>query len=195
MSDAIAQYFALLQKWNQRMNLTAVRSWEDFEERHLRDAEELAPLIGDARTLIDLGCGAGVPGILLKILRPECHVTLLDATRKKVAFCEAAIRDLGLAGISAEQGRAEGAAEQGRLGTFDAVVSRATWALRDYLAVARPYCRSGGALFALKGPRCEEELEAAAEIIISHGYNLRKRQNYTLAGVGGARTILCFEIK
>ncbi len=195
MSDQIAQYFALLQKWNRRMNLTAVQSWEEFEGRHLRDAEELAPLLGDAQTLVDLGCGAGLPGILLKILQPECDVVLLDATRKKVAFCEAAIRDLELTGILAEQGRAEEVAVQERLGSFDAIVSRATWSLRDYLTVARPYCRAGGALFALKGPRCEDELAAADEIIASAGYQLRKRHDYAIVGDGGARTILCFETK
>ena len=112
------------------------------------------------RKVLDIGSGAGFPGLVLKIADPSLEVTLLDSREKRVFFLRHVLRTLGLGeGISAIHGRAE-ALLPGYANAFDCVVSRAFSALSTFLALAGPYTRQGGFIIAMKGPRGREEAEA-----------------------------------
>ena len=192
MEEAIREYFELLKKWNRHINLTAADDEERFESTHVEDARFLLAHLGNAGTLIDLGSGAGIPGMLVKIWRPDIEVTLLDSTRKKVSFCGEAIRRLGLAGIRAAWGRAEDERMRRALGVYDVVVSRATWELGEFLEMALPYAAEKGRIIAMKGPRWEEELSAAAGVLEKTPLALEGAHPYSLPG-GKTRCILVFE--
>ncbi|MFH0798894.1 MAG: 16S rRNA (guanine(527)-N(7))-methyltransferase RsmG [Pseudomonadota bacterium] len=191
MKDLIRQYFEILEQWNRKINLTAIEGWEAFRDKHLEDALPILPHLGAAKTLLDIGTGAGIPGIILKIARPDIEVTLLDSTRKKVSFCDEAIRRLGLTGIRAVRGRAEDKSVVAALGRFDLVVSRATWDLAKFLKIALPYIADGGRCIAMKGKQWHEELEAAAPRIATNTIALDGTHPYRLRG-GEERCLLVF---
>ena len=192
MDDSLRRYYELLVKWNRQINLTSVDDEAGFRSAHAEDAHALLAHLGTARTMLDLGTGAGIPGLLVKIWRPALEVTLVDATRKKIAFCDEAIRQLRLSGIRAVWGRAEDARMQKELGTFDLVVSRATWELKAFLPLALPYVAAGGRAIAMKGPRWDEELAAAAKVLAGGAFALVGTHPYVLPG-GQARCLLVFE--
>lgn len=158
-------FIELLLKWNEKINLTAITDPGEMRIKHIEDSLALLPYIKDAKTILDLGSGAGFPGIPLKMERPSLDVTLLEATRKKVSFLQAAIAQLGLKGITAVCGRAEDPAVIERLGTFDVVVSRATWELGRFIPLALPYLCPSGKIVAMKGAKWEEELSSARKTL------------------------------
>lgn len=192
MDDSLRRYYELLVKWNRQINLTSVDDEAGFRSAHAEDAHALLPHLGDAHTVLDLGTGAGIPGILLKVWRPALEVTLVDATRKKISFCDEAIRQLRLSGIRAVWGRAEDAKVREDLGRFDLVVSRATWDLREFLSIALPYVGEGGRVIAMKGPRWDEELAASAKTLVGGELSLIGTHPYVLPG-GQSRCLLVFE--
>jgi 16S rRNA (guanine527-N7)-methyltransferase len=144
-------YFRLLVKWNKAYNLTAITKRDEVFEKHFIDS--LAPLdiLPAKGRLLDIGAGAGFPGIPLKIVRPSLSVTLLDAVDKKCLFCEAVVRELGLKDIDVVHGRAEDKAVTTKLGKFDVVISRATFKLPELVKMAVPYLKDGGKMIAMKG--------------------------------------------
>jgi len=156
-------YLAELVEWNRKINLTAIRDEEGIIVRHFLDSIAVHTCLGSAETLLDIGAGAGFPGIPLKIVRPSLDVVLLDSVGKKVAFMRNVVRVLGLKGIKAVHGRVEAPdlIAQYR-GGFDVVLSRAFAHLNDFLTVAAPYTRDGGRIIAVKGPRGGEELKEGA---------------------------------
>ena len=183
MDQTISKYFFLLKKWNRSIRLvSSAESEDEFRKRHVRDVEELLPLLVGIDTMIDIGTGAGLPGILIKILRPEIEVVLLDSIRKKISFCEEAIRSLGLTGIRAVVGRAEDEGVRSDLETFDAVISRATWNMANYIKISSCYMdrERGSRLIALKGAHWREELAEAENVIDKQGLMLDNVHEYTL---------------
>jgi len=191
MSDKIKKYFDLLMKWNSRINLTSVSDFETFQKKHIDDAKALVPHLDNAKSLIDLGSGAGLPGILIKIEKPKIDIVLLEATKKKVSFCEEAIRQLGLKNILAVWGRAEDEGLMRGLGAFDVVVSRATWNLTDYLGVASRYLGSGGICIAMKGAKWRDELVRAEKVLEENGLIHEDAVEYDLKD-GEKRCLLIF---
>ncbi|MBI4126264.1 MAG: 16S rRNA (guanine(527)-N(7))-methyltransferase RsmG [Deltaproteobacteria bacterium] len=177
-----AKFIHLLLKWNQKINLTAITDPDEIRIKHIEDS--LAPLhyIKGATTLLDLGSGAGFPGIPLKIARPDLRVVLVEATRKKVGFLNHAIAELKLTDIVAVHARAEvvGAVREPPLRQpFDVVVSRATWELESFIPLALPYLAPSGTIIAMKGAKWKEELASAKEVLAhaqltasSHPYHL-----------------------
>jgi len=164
-AEKFAAYRALLVEANRTMNLTRIS--EDPEEAVDRDAlDALAPLraaglMDSVRTLIDVGSGAGVPGIVLAIALPNVRVTLLDATQKRVGFLMEVVGKLGLSAV-ALHARAEDAARDPALrDAFDCATARAVAPLNLLAELALPFVRPGGFLAAYKGPALEDELPAA----------------------------------
>lgn len=186
------RYLALLIKWNARFNLTALTKPDEIRARHFDDSLEPLPFLRDCSTLIDLGSGAGFPGIPLKIANPQLDIVLLDATRKKIAFCSEVIRTLNLVGIRAIQGRAEDPSVQSSVGTFDAVISRATWPLPHFIALSFPYLGENGILIAMRGLHWKQELESSGAIIEQHGLELADTHPYTV-GNNETRCLLIFK--
>lgn len=167
-----ARYRDLLLEWNTRFNLTAVREPDEVERRLFLDALAMIPVIDhvlarcDLRRdrparLIDVGSGAGIPGLVLKIARPTLDVTLIDATGKKVAFMNAVIEDLRLAAARAVHGRAEELArDEAFRERFDLATARAVASLPTLLELVMPFLDVGGYAFFPKGMQIDEELRA-----------------------------------
>jgi len=164
----VGRYFAYLDRLlatNETTNLTAVRDADEAISRHLEDSLELTKELETLRSgkVVDLGTGGGLPGIPLAIARPDLAFLLVDSREKKIAFVDATARELGLSNVRAVANRAEslGATGSKDRAAHDAVVSRALAPLPVLLELAIPLLRVSGALFAVKGERWAEELEAA----------------------------------
>ena len=138
--DALARWAELLETWNRRIALTTIVEPRAIAERHLLDASLVAIDPAPGERLVDVGAGAGVPGLVVAVLRPELQVTLVERVAKKVAFLRAAVDALSLANVTVQ--RTDLAALP--VGTFDRAVSRALMAPAEWLAAARPLVRSGG---------------------------------------------------
>ena len=145
----------LVAKWNRVHNLTAVREPEQMVVVHLLDSLSLLPHLGEARTLLDVGSGAGFPGVPVAIARPDLRVTLLDSSHKKGTFLEQARTELALANVRVVCERVEEFQPESR---FDVVVSRAFADLGDFVAQAQHLVAPGGRMLAMKGVYPFEEI-------------------------------------
>jgi len=152
----LIQYLALLFKWNRAYNLTAVREPAEMVSRQLLDSLSILPWLQGPRVL-DVGTGAGLPGIPLAIARPELNFTLLDSNGKKVRFVRQAILELGLSNISAEQQRVERFHPPA---PFDTITSRAFAELKDFVSLTAPLLAPGGQWLAMKAVLAGEESRA-----------------------------------
>ena len=159
---AMAAHLELVAKWNRVHNLTAVREAGQMVVLHVLDSLSLLPYLAGAKSLVDVGTGAGFPGIPLAIARPDLEVTLLDSSRKKCTFLEQAKTELGLANVTVACERVE-TWKPGR--GFDVVVSRAFADLSDFVTQARHLVATGGRLLAMKGVYPFEEI---ARVPASH---------------------------
>jgi 16S rRNA (guanine527-N7)-methyltransferase len=161
-------YLKELKRWNRKINLTSVTTDSGIITRHFLDSLTLLSHLKGLKRLLDIGSGAGFPGIPIKIAMPEVELTMMDSVEKKVYFLRHIIRRLGLKGAEAIRARAEDREVCERLkGSFDCVTSRALSGLGDFFRLAMPYLSTGGAVIAVKGPGVRDELEAVK------GYNPR----------------------
>ncbi len=163
--QAFERYGSLLLTWNERINLTGLQDWDEIQRRLLVESLALLPWVDRACPasqpcrVIDVGSGAGIPGIPLKIVRPWLHLTLLEATRKKVRFLELVIRELQLRDAVAIHERAENLAhDPAHRGRYDLVTARALAALPTALELTLPFLRLGGLALFPKGIAVEHEL-------------------------------------
>ena len=150
----LLNYLALLNKWNTAYNLTAVREPQKMVSHHLLDCLAAVPHI-EALSIVDVGSGAGLPGIPLAIAREEWQVTLLDGSHKKTAFLRQAAIELKLANVDVRCERAENFQPREK---FDCVISRALSDLTEYVELAGHLCKSTGTVVAMKGVYPNEEL-------------------------------------
>lgn len=199
MSDEHAvnfeQYLGLLLKWNRAYNLTAIGDPIEVYEKHFADSAVPLHFIAKGAKIVDIGTGAGFPGIPIKILRDDVNVTLVEATAKKVSFCEHVIRELGLKGIKIVNGRAEDAKTVEKIGRFDVVISRATLQLPSFVKVGAPYIKNGAVLIAMMGAGWSDDLEMALPQIKRRGLKLVKVHEYVLPISQSKRALLIFEKK
>lgn len=149
------RYLDLLEKWNRVYNLTAIRGRERMVTHHLLDSAAILPYVKGPRVL-DVGSGAGFPGIPLAIANAELQVTLLDANHKKTAFLRQAVAALGLANATVESERVESWRTSAR---FETIVSRAFSELGEFVAATRRLLAPGGIIAAMKGVYPREEIE------------------------------------
>ncbi|SFU49946.1 16S rRNA (guanine(527)-N(7))-methyltransferase RsmG [Halomonas korlensis] len=149
----------LLHKWNRAYNLTAVRSPEEMVSRHLLDSAAVLPHLSGL-SLLDVGSGAGFPGLVLAILKPDLAVSLLDSNGKKVRFQRQAVMELGLTNITPVQARVETFE-----GQFDQLISRAFASLEDFMGLTEHLLAPGGQWLAMKGPAVEDELAVLPEAV------------------------------
>jgi 16S rRNA (guanine527-N7)-methyltransferase len=151
----MAQHVALIEKWNRVHNLTAVREPEQMAVLHVLDSLALVPHVLSARTLLDVGAGAGFPGIPVALARPELEVTLLDSSHKKATFLEQAKAELKLANVAVACERVETWKPGHR---YDVVASRAFADLSDFVGLAGHLLAPGGRILAMKGVYPYEEI-------------------------------------
>jgi 16S rRNA (guanine527-N7)-methyltransferase len=174
--DMLGRYGDLLERWSGRANLVGDASSETVQRRHflesialgaaLREREVLRP----ASAVIDVGAGAGFPGLVLKIVWPGIRLALLEATAKKTAFLAAVVDTLALDDVRVITGRAEDAAHNPELrGAYDLVVARAVAPLPALLELTLPFAKVGGRVVTPKGARAEAEVAAAAEALRTLG--------------------------
>lgn len=140
--------------------LVGPREVERIWERHILNSGVVAELLADGESVVDIGSGAGLPGIPLAIARPDLAVTLVEPMLRRTDFLESAVADLGLA-VRVVRGRAEDAGVPDRVGRADAIASRAVASLEKLARWSLPLLRPGGRMLALKGERAEAELEEA----------------------------------
>jgi 16S rRNA (guanine527-N7)-methyltransferase len=181
---AFASYAAELASWNERVNLTAIIRPDEIYLRHFLDSLSCALHWGDQpQSLIDIGSGAGFPGLPLKILRPALRLTLLESVAKKAAFLEHMVGLLGLEGVTVRAMRAEGAGrDPAHRGRYDVATARAVAELRVLAEYGLPLLRVGGRLLAPKGAAAREEVQAAAPALAALGGELVGVQPVALPG-------------
>jgi 16S rRNA (guanine527-N7)-methyltransferase len=156
--EQLIRYVELLTHWNSAYNLTAVRDPEEMISRHILDSLVIAPFI-TAKHLLDVGTGAGIPGIPLAIIKPEMHVDLLDSNGKKTRFLQQAKTELGLNNIRIFQARAE----HHKSGLYTQIISRAFASLVDFVECTETQLVADGQWLAMKGQFPAEELQALAD--------------------------------
>ena len=197
---ALARYRDLLLDWNTRVNLTAVREPAAFERLHLVDAVGLLRAVSQPdlaqSQLVDVGTGAGLPGIPLAILAPGLRLTLVEATGKKVAFLRAAIEDLGLEGVEAVHGRAEELAHRPELRErFDLATARAVAELPALLELCLPFLRRGGRFLAPKKIGIEDEIRTAARALRTLGGELAGQVPLGLPGLEDRQVVIVRKVR
>ena len=165
-------YYEELVEWNKRINLTAITAYDEVQLRHFLDSLTLVPALEDMPwakgdfALLDVGTGAGMPGIPMKLFLPRIRLVLLDSVAKKTAFLKHVTAKLGLEDVEIVTGRAEEVAHQSDYREkFELVVSRALSRLSTAAELTLPFCRQGGFFIAQKKGAIEEELNRAAGAI------------------------------
>lgn len=163
-TDQFMQYLSLLLEWNEKMNLTAITDPVEVVQKHFIDCISVLPHLDlqGGETMIDVGTGAGFPGVPLKIANPALQVTLLDALQKRLTFLDTLTQSLDLYDVTLVHSRAEDGGQNPDLREqFDLCVSRAVANLAVLLEYCLPFVKVGGKLAALKGPDAAQEIEQA----------------------------------
>lgn len=183
--EQFMQYYELLIEWNSFMNLTAITEFDEVMKKHFVDSVSLVRAISDITekqySLIDVGTGAGFPGIPLKIMFPDLQVVLLDSLNKRVNFLNEVINKLELTGIEAFHGRAEDFAKNIKYReSFDLCVSRAVANLATLSEYCLPFVKIGGKFVSYKSEKIIEEYEGAKEAIRILGGKYENQEEFTL---------------
>lgn len=192
--EPFSRYCYLLQEWNQRMNLTAITGDREVFLKHFLDS--LLPLtlweLPQGARLIDVGTGAGFPGVPMKLARPDLDLTLLDSLQKRLNFLEALCGELGLSARLLHARAEDAGRNQSTREKYDAATSRAVASMALLAEYCLPLLRVGGVLLCLKGSGGIEEAREGAAAIQACGGALREIKEYALPG-GDKRTLLVVE--
>ena len=195
MLSRFEQYCCMLLDWNQRMNLTAIKEPEAVAVRHFADSLTLLACceVSPGASVIDVGTGAGFPGVALAIARPDLRLTLLDSLNKRLLF----LKELtGKIGVQAQliHSRAEEAGRGKQREQYDLATARAVAPLNLLCEYCLPFVRVGGIFAAMKGPDVQEELDGAQRAIALLGGKVEKICPFTLSD-GSGRTIVLIKKK
>ena len=193
--DKFYYYYEILNEWNKVMNLTAITELEDVIYKHFIDSLSLVMAvkeIGERESnLIDVGTGAGFPGIPLKIIFPKISVVLLDSLNKRVRFLHEVIEKLNLTEIEAVHGRAEDFG-QDRIyrEKFDYCVSRAVANMATLSEYCVPFVKTGGIFVAYKSGKVQEEMERGRKAVEIFGGKIEKVEKFILSGTDAERELV-----
>lgn len=193
LSDAqlaqLIDYLALLVKWNAVYNLTAVRDPAQMITQHLLDSLAAVPAFADAKRVLDVGAGGGLPGIVLAIwakeARPDMQISMIDTVHKKTAFLTQVKAELGLANVTVYTARVEQLQVQEK---FDVITSRAFAELADFVNWSGHLLKEGGRFIALKGVLPNEEI-----VRLPSGWKVRGVQPLTVPGLNAERHLIFIE--
>ena len=187
------RYYEMLIEWNEKMNLTAITEAQEVAVKHMVDSLTALEtgLFTAGCTVIDVGTGAGFPGLPLKIYRPDLKLTLMDSLQKRVGFLEAVVEELGLQEVACVHARAEeGARNKAYREQFDIAVSRAVARLPILAEYCLPFVRRGGHFLALKGMQYQEEEQEAVKAIKVMGGSSTQTRPVKLPGLDDVRAVI-----
>lgn len=188
------KYMSLLIEWNEKINLTAITEPKDIILKHFIDSMTISKYIKDSDRIIDVGTGAGFPGIPIKIIKEENEIVLLDSLNKRISFLNEVIKELGLNNINCIHSRAEEAGRNKNFREkFDISTSRAVAnmsVLSEYLI---PFTKMGGKVIFMKGSEIEQELEDSKNAIKLLGGKINKIDNFYLPNSDMQRNIILID--
>ena len=193
--ESFRVYHRELVAWNQRMNLTAIVDSEEAQLRHFVDsltvAGVLAGPVKDHGRMLDVGAGAGFPGLPLKLMFPGMHLSMLDSVGKKTSFLKHLVETLELEDVDIYNGRAEDLAMRSELReSFDVVVSRGVARMRVLMEYTLPYCRVGGIVVTLKKGGIEPEVSNALHAMDVLAGRIREMRGVTVDGLDDGRALV-----
>lgn len=176
------QYYEMLVSWNEKMNLTAITLPEEVAVKHFADSLSLLSCLPEKKglKLIDIGTGAGFPGIPLQIVRKDLHLTLLDSLNKRLIFLKEVCGVLGLKADFVHSRAEEASRKEEYREKYDAAVSRGVAQLGILCEYCLPYVKKGGRFIAMKGPGAEEELRRAEKGIEMLGGKVKRKETFCL---------------
>lgn len=187
--DRLEAYWHLLDEKNKVMNLTAIKGEEDCARLHFLDCGALLRYVNlKGKACLDVGSGAGFPGLVLKILQPDMRLTMLDSLGKRVEFQKEVVDALGLTGVECVNARAEECPE--RRESYDVVTSRAVARLNMLSELCLPFVKKGGLFAAMKGPAAAEELQEAGKALKKLGGGEGRIEEYAVPGTEATHCVL-----
>ena len=184
--DKLETYARLLKEWNEKMNLTSIVELDEVVEKHFFDSLLPCALTDfNNKKIVDIGSGAGFPGMVIALAYPSCHVTLVDATKKKFAFLEEIKETLQIPNISFHIGRVEEMKEA--KDSFDIVISRGFASVPIFLEVGTPLAKLDGEIILMKGAKGKEELKDGKNAMDVLGLRYGKGKPSALPTAGDIR--------
>lgn len=194
--DKLYRFYEMVIEKNKVMNLTAITDYEEFVIKHFVDSLMIAKVMDmtGAMTVLDIGTGAGFPGVPVKIVYPETTVLLLDSLNKRLNFLNEVIEELGLKDITTIHSRAEELQAKGKYReSFDLCVSRAVAALPTLSEYCLPYVKPGGKFVAYKAVGADEEIEASKTAIRVLGGEIKETAHFTIKDTDYTRVLISIE--
>lgn len=196
--EQFEKYYELLVEWNKVMNLTGITEFDEVMQKHFVDSAAAAKYVEmeKVNSLIDVGTGAGFPGIPLKIVYPHIQVTFLDSLNKRIKFLEEVVDNLGLTGIETVHGRAEDAAKKAEYREqFDLSVSRAVANLASLTEYCLPFVKVGGKFVSYKSVSVDEEITQSKKAVYVLGGEIGKVEKFNLPESDMERALVIVEKK
>lgn len=189
--EQFQKYFELLAEWNEKMNLTAITDESGVALKHFADSLSLLNFVDIPQnsSLADVGTGAGFPGVVLKIARPDIKLTLIDSLNKRLVFLGEVCAQLGIEAEFIHSRAEDGARDEKLRESFDFAVSRAVARMNVLSEYCLPYVKVGGAFCAMKGAQANEEFKESLNAINTLGGKLEKKYFFELPENGGERAI------
>jgi 16S rRNA (guanine527-N7)-methyltransferase len=188
----LSLYLEELLLWSSRVDLVSQRDPILIIRKHLLDSLAVIPFLPRAAAILDLGSGAGLPGVPLACVQQHIVVNLLEARKKRVSFLKAVKRKLNIPNLQILEGRAEELAEQeGLRNAFDIAISRATWNLKVFLQYASPFLHAAGIAIAMKGPHTAADAWLGRLTVNEH-FQLKQHPSYTLPFGAERRQLFIF---
>jgi 16S rRNA (guanine527-N7)-methyltransferase len=193
LSDENIRAFELyaneMKKWNRKINLTAITSDREIAIKHFIDSLLAAQMLAGTSNVLDIGSGAGLPALAIKIFRPGISVVSVDAVAKKIHFQRHVARLLQLEGFEALHARVEDL-QKSHAGKFEVIISRAFSDLGQFVSLAAPLLGEGGRIIAMKGPASESEMTSCSALMEAQQFEISSISNYRLPDNCGERRLI-----